>query len=51
MASMTDFESWEVAMVGNVVEKDLVGIKEEAENARGADVECRIEEEAAMVLL
>jgi hypothetical protein len=48
MASRTDLFNCEVAaMVGDVVEKDLVGIKE----AEGVGAECRIEEEAAVVLL
>lgn len=51
MASMTDLVSWVVAMADDVVEKELEGIEEEAEDARAEGPECRREEEAAVMLL
>jgi hypothetical protein len=53
MASMTDFVSWEVAIVGDVLVKDLVGIKEEeeAEATIEEGVECIAEEVAGQALL
>lgn len=52
MASRTDLVSWEVAIVGDVVEKDLLGIKkEDAEAVMEEGVECRTEEVAGQVLL
>lgn len=51
MASMTDLVSWEEDMAGDVVEKEVEGIKEEVGDAKIEGLECRIGEEAAVVLL
>lgn len=40
-----------VAIVGDVVEKGLLGIKEEVEEAREVDLEYRMEDEAVTALL
>lgn len=51
MASTNDLVSWEVAMAGDVVEKDFEGVKEEAEDVKAEGLDCRREEGAALMLL